>query len=72
MFKPHEDGTLDVLGRVVGGHEVVLIGLDVAAAQVTALNSWGSGWGLNGRFKLSFSQLEWLLGQQGDATVLYR
>ena len=69
MFDPRPDGTLAVTGDVAGGHEVALIGLDVERRDVTVLNSWGSGWGMGGAARLFWSDLDFLLRQQGDVTV---
>ena len=35
-------------------------------------NSWGTSWGLAGRFYLTFNDLGTLLNQQGDVTVLVK
>jgi C1A family cysteine protease len=56
---------------VEGGHEVELIGVD-ARGWVIGMNSWGREWGVGGRFKLTFDDLNTLLADQGDAVVLVR
>jgi C1A family cysteine protease len=43
--------------RLVGGHAVVAVGYDQAAARFTVRNSWGSGWGLGGYFTMPFQYL---------------
>ena len=67
---PNTAGLVKVSGTVRGGHEVCLVGIDVVAKTVTAANSWGSSWGAAGYFTFSWADLERLLGEQGDATVL--
>jgi len=69
MFTPDADGLLTVSGKVAGGHEVALVGLDVRKRLVTVQNSWGPSWGKHGRAYLSFDDLGRLLAEQGDVTV---
>jgi hypothetical protein len=54
---------------VRGGHEIVADGIDADNQLVYLWNSWGSGWGLGGRFCWSFATWEQLLASQGDVTV---
>jgi len=54
---------------VRGGHEVVADGIDADNQLVYLWNSWGTGWGLGGRFCWSFDTWEQLLASQGDVTV---
>jgi C1A family cysteine protease len=42
-------------GKVVGGHEVTIVGYD--ANYVTIENSWGTGWGNAGFFRMSWSTI---------------
>jgi hypothetical protein len=69
MFTPDSAGFVHPGGNVAGGHEYELVGLDVVGQFVWAANSWGTGWGLKGFFKLSFADLGSLLADQGDCTV---
>lgn len=69
MFTPDGDGFVNVTDGVAGGHEIAVIGNDTLNQFVTLLNSWGSGWGMNGTAKLRWSDLERLLAEQGDCTV---
>ena len=69
MFSPDNDGRLMVGGRVAGGHEVCLTGLDFDNYRVWLTNSWGPSWGVGGRAWLAWTALERLLGEQGDAVV---
>ena len=70
MFVVPANGILDVTGAEVGGHEIALIGLDVENQEVIMLNSWGPSWGSNGSARIRWSDLDLLLKQQGDCTVL--
>jgi hypothetical protein len=70
MDEPDSAGFLrPKTGRYRGGHEYALIGLDVKRRTVTMVNSWSSRWGANGRARITWDDLEWLLGQEGDLTV---
>lgn len=68
-FEPDSRGYLSIDGPVAGGHEVALIGLNVRSKIVTVLNSWGPGWGNNGRAYLRWADLGTLLADDGDVTV---
>ena len=69
---PASDGQcrLTSSARVRGGHEVEMFGIDVAKKRVWCYNSWGPTWGGrgNGTFYFSWSTLQRLLGEKGDAT----
>ena len=72
MFHPDSEGLVKPTGVQEGGHEVELIGVDVSERVVIGMNSWGSEWGDRGRFKLSYTDLERLLHEDGDAVVILR
>lgn len=69
--EPDADGLVKITADayVRGGHEFVLDELDVERQLVGATNSWGTGFGVNGRFYLSWSDLGRLLSEQGDVTA---
>ena len=54
---------------VRGGHEVVADEIDAPNRLVWFWNSWGTSWGVGGRFCMSFDTWDQLLQQQGDVTV---
>lgn len=70
MFDPSPDGFVSPAGNRAGGHEIELTGVDVHRETVTLTNSWGVGWGMNGKAKLTWSDLDRLLSEQGDAFVI--
>jgi hypothetical protein len=63
-------GLVRIGGAVMGGHEVCVVGIDVDAQTVECANSWGEGWGLGGFFTMGWADLDRLLGEDGDATIL--
>ncbi len=64
-----DSAELVIGGNVRGGHEVVLDGIDLENGFVRGCNSWGSGWGAQGRFVMKFATLGALLDRQGDVVV---
>jgi hypothetical protein len=70
MFTPDADGYIWPTGKVAGGHEYLILGLDPAGkGKVTMLNSWSKSWGRNGRAFMRGDVYAELLAQQGDVTV---
>lgn len=80
MHEPDADGVVHPLGRVEGGHEYVGDEyVDVgnpfgprarmaSAPMIGFTNSWGTGWGTEGRFYMSAQEYGTLLAEQGDVT----
>jgi len=68
---PAADGTVAIGGNayVRGGHEVLVRTVDVASQMIGLDNSWGTGYGVDGSFKMSYATLERLLSENGDATA---
>jgi hypothetical protein len=54
---------------VRGGHEVVADQIDAPNKLVWFWNSWGTAFGVGGRFCMSFDTWQQLLEQTGDVTV---
>ncbi len=54
---------------VRGGHEIVADGIDADKQLVWFWNSWGTQYGLGGRFCMAFDTWDRLLQEQGDVTV---
>lgn len=70
MFYPDPTtGILDIGGGLAGGHEFVVDEYDDERKLVGCTNSWGTRWGLAGRFYLRVQDWADLLNQQGDVTV---
>ena len=68
---PAADGLVAIApgATVRGGHEVVADQIDTPQQRVWFWNSWGTGFGVGGRFCMSFDTWKQLLEQTGDVTV---
>lgn len=68
---PAADGTVSISADayVRGGHEVLARIIDANAQAIGLDNSWGTMWGVDGSFRMSFATLERLLGENGDCTA---
>lgn len=66
---PDTTGLVEIAGQVRGGHEFEILGYDPATDLLTAANSWGTGWGVAGRFHFTSKTWAELLDDQGDVTV---
>lgn len=74
MFYPTPDGFVKIEPNSAraGGHEWLLNGeVNLEEKWVGADNSWGSSFGLDGRFKVSFDTLERLCAEEGDALMTH-
>lgn len=71
MYHPDADGRVHITGNHVGGHEIVMDEIDADNGRIWFSNSWGVGWGLQGRFYLTWADYATLLSQQGDVTILF-
>jgi hypothetical protein len=70
--EPASDGLVAVEknARPRMGHAYTVDELDVERRRVGCTNSWGTGWGLAGRFYLSWDALRFLLICGGEATAI--
>lgn len=60
---------LNASSRLRGGHCYVLNGINVDQEKVRLKNSWGPTWGNKGRAWLSFSSLDRLIREDGEACL---
>jgi C1A family cysteine protease len=69
--QPATDGTCPLTPNayVRGGHEVCIVGLDVASRTLRFANSWSAGWGSKGYGVWSYDTFTRLLAEDGDVTV---
>lgn len=69
MSNPDPDGRVYPTGTVAGGHEICADEINAELQQVWFTNSWGTGWGVQGRCYLSFDDFGKLLADNGDVTI---
>lgn len=70
---PDSSGLVKPTGRIRGGHEVCIVGVDMDRRVIWFQNSWGAGYGVNyanrdGCFCMSLDDYELMLASGGDAT----
>lgn len=69
MFKPDPDGTVHVTGDVAGGHAILCRGVNIKSRYFVLRNSWGRSWGRDGDCRVSWDDMEILLGSGGEACI---
>lgn len=67
MFSPDGSGVVEPTGQVAGGHCYTGLGYDEDTDQIECINSWGSGWGEDGRFFIAAADMQRLLNEDGEA-----
>lgn len=68
MDTPSKTGLVKPTGTVRGGHEFEIYAVDVDKELFSFWNSWGTSFGVNGGFNMSFDSLSKLLSDSGDVT----
>lgn len=57
-FYSYKSGVYSVVsGSALGGHAVTVVGWDDSAKAFIVKNSWGTGWGDKGYFKIAYTEL---------------
>lgn len=72
MFDPKPNGTLEVTGDTVGGHEVLFDAVYMEQRMIRFPNHWTPEWGNEGFGFLTFDQVSELLAEDGDLVTPYR
>ena len=67
MSAPGSSGMIRPTGQVMGGHCYLIDQVVPKKNVFGGLNSWGVGWGVNGRFYISFDDMDRLLHEDGEA-----
>lgn len=70
MFTPDADGFVIPTGDIAGGHAYRLVQYSDERDAYRIVNSWGRGWGDNGRAWIRAEHLDQLLRADGDAATL--
>lgn len=68
--QPDASGLIQFGGSSRGGHAFELLGVDVDQQRVWGINSWGRDYGLQGRFAISWKDLDRLLHEEGEAATV--
>lgn len=73
MYDPASNGLITIGGGVAGGHAIMANGYWPGHPDfgdvVVLTNSWGKGWGVNGRGFLRVADLRRLLSEDGEAVA---
>lgn len=60
-------GIINLGGGNVGGHAYLCLGWNSITRRFRCINSWGAGWGQNGRFWIREDDMARLLAENGEA-----
>jgi len=67
MFTPDPmTGLVTMSGKLVGGHAVVCLGFDEKKEWLIFQNSWGTDYGLHGRFKMRYADAKRLISEEAE------
>lgn len=69
MMDTDSNGYIHHAGDLLGGHAIIAIAVHTKTKRVVLQNSWGSGWGVNGRCYITWDELGSLLQQDGECCV---
>lgn len=69
MDNPDSNGIVHASGTVRGGHEYEVFSYNATKGLWGMWQSWGPDFGIGGKFYMNDDSFQYLLSQQGDATV---
>lgn len=69
MMTPDEKGFIHPTGNKVGGHAIVVRGVNVTTKTVRLSNSWGTDWGKGGDCFMTFDEFEKVLLDEGEFCI---
>ena len=70
MMELDSNGFIHATGYNEGGHCYLYVGVNPTEQYFTIHNSWGSGWGIKGRAKISFDDYELLRSNDGEMAFM--
>lgn len=71
MYSPDSNGFVSPKGKCVGGHAIMVRGVNLKESYFILRNSWGQRWGRNGDCYMSFKDMEWLLNHKNGSESLF-
>jgi len=72
MSDPDVDGLIRPAGRLIGGHCYLIDQVIPKKKLFGGLNSWGTKFGVDGRFYISFDDMEMLQHEGGEAVFMLK
>jgi hypothetical protein len=69
MFETDSNGFVHVSGGIAGGHAILCYRVNIKLKEFSLWNSWSADWGVNGTCKVSFSDMDRLLKEEGEACI---
>lgn len=69
MLTPDRRGWIRVAGPLVGGHAIVVNGVNTKSATLRLKNSWSQLWGKRGHCYLSFDDMDRLIREDGEVVL---
>jgi hypothetical protein len=72
MFRPDSNNRIHADGSLSGGHAILCNAVNVKKEMFTLHNSWGKAWGINGECQISFSDMDKLLKENGEAVFFIK
>jgi hypothetical protein len=69
MFHPDDTGLVRPEGREAGGHAYVCLGYNDTTRRLLCQNSWGTTWGIKGRFYVRYEDITELIQNGGEAAA---
>lgn len=69
MYNTDSKGYIHASGRLMGGHAYDINGVNTKSEFFRIKNSWSRVWGNNGRAKISFTDMERLINEYGEALL---
>lgn len=69
MMTPDEKGFIKPTGNKVGGHAIVVRGVNFSRKEVRLSNSWGKSWGKDGDCFMTFDDFEKCLMDEGEYCI---